>query len=284
MTWWCAATRLPWSWAPRAYPGVWLFVAALALGGWTVARRSGLHPTRRQRLSWWGGLAALWVASDWPVGTLGSGYLASAHMLQYLLYTFVAAPLLLLAVPEPLADALVARAGIGRVARALARPVVAGAVVNVVLVVTHAPITVDALRADQLGSFLLDVAWLAGGLVLWLPVCGPVPALRPSYPARGIYLFLAAGLIPMVPGGFLTFADFPLYRIYELAPRVGSIDPTADQQLAGVLMKVGNVPLIWPVIGAMFWRWSQQETSGSRTGIGSGRSQAPRAQGPGAAP
>src|SRR5690606_39144766 len=92
MTWWCAATRVPWSWAPRAYPGVWAFIAAVAVGAVWVVRRTGIRPTRTQSAAWWSGLAALWVASDWPIGALGSGYLASAHMVQYLLYTLVAAP------------------------------------------------------------------------------------------------------------------------------------------------------------------------------------------------
>lgn len=53
-----------------------------------------------------------------------------------------------------------------------------------------------------------------------------------TVPLRMIYLFLAAPLLPMVPGGFLTFAGSPLYSTYELASRVG-FDPLADQQIAG---------------------------------------------------
>jgi len=64
--------------------------------------------------------------------------------------------------------------------------------------------------------------------------------------------------VPMIPGAFLTFADNPLYSIYELAPRVNGIDARDDQQMAGVLMKVGSVPLIWPVIGMLFFRWAKE--------------------------
>lgn len=256
MTWWCAATRLPWTWAPRAYPGVWAFIALVAVSGVVAVRRSGIPPTRRQVVAWWAGVAALWVASDWPIGTLGSGYLASAHMLQYFLYTFVASPLLVLAVPESLARRFLVRTHTYGFYRAVTRPLVAALVANAVLIATHAPVTVDLFRSSQAGSFVLDVAWLVGGIVLWLPVCGPISEARPSYPIRCIYLFLAAGAVPMVPGGFLTFADFPLYRTYELAPRVGSIRPLDDQQLAGALMKIGNLPIIWPIIGVMFFRWA----------------------------
>lgn len=261
MTWWCAATRLPWSWSPRAYPGVWAFVFVTFTAGVLAVGRSGVRPTGKQKAAWVSGVALLWLASDWPIGTLGSGYLASAHMAQYFLYTFAAAPLLVLAVPAGLAE----RVLVGRrwaVYRVLSRPLVAGVVANVVLIGTHAPVVVDTFRANQFGSFVLDVAWLVGGVVLWLPVCGPVTRALPSYPIRSVYLFLAAGLVPMLPGGFLTFADFPLYEIYELAPRVNGIDPVDDQQLAGALMKIGNLPLIWPIIGTMFWRWAQREHHG----------------------
>lgn len=49
--------------------------------------------------------------------------------------------------------------------------------------------------------------------------------------------------------------------MYELAPRVAGFDATADQQLAGVLMKVGSVPLIWPVIGVLFARWARESAA-----------------------
>src|SRR4030095_7194759 len=82
---------------------------------------------------------------------------------------------------------------------------------------------------------------------------------KPSYPPRCVYLFLAAGLVPMVPGGFLTFAGTPLYSVYELAPRVGGFDALDDQQAAGVIMKVGNLPLLWRVLGGLFLRWAAED-------------------------
>lgn len=262
MTWWCTATRTPWSWTPRAYPGVWAFIAVIVVAGLVAVRRTGLRLTGRQRAAWVGGVAALWIATDWPVGTLGSGYLAAVHMAQYMLYTFVAAPLLLLAVPEQLAARLVGTGRARDALRAVARPLPAALVANGVLLFTHAPWTVDTVRSTQVGSFALDVVWLLGGLVLWMPILSPLREDRATPLVQCVYLFLAAGLVPMVPGGFLTFADTPLYGLYELAPRVGDIDPRSDQQTAGVLMKVGNLPLIWPVIAVIFVRAAQAGTVG----------------------
>ena len=53
--------------------------------------------------------------------------------------------------------------------------------------------------------------------------------------------------------------DYPLYRTYELAPRVANFGALEDQQLAGAFMKVGNIPIIWAVIAVMFVRWWKQE-------------------------
>lgn len=259
MTWWCSATRVPWSWTPRAYPGVWAFMAVLAVGGWLLARRAGVRLSGRQRAAWIVGLLSLWLATDWPVGALGSGYLASAHMAQYMLYTFLAAPFLLLAIPEDLARAVVGGGRTVRVLGTLSKPLLAAVVANAVLLGTHAPWTVDTMRVTQPGSFALDVVWLVGGLIMWLPIISPLRDQRAQPLIQAGYLFLAAGLVPMVPGGFLTFADDPLYRLYELAPRVGGIDPTSDQQAAGVLMKVGNLPLIWPVMAAIFVRAARRD-------------------------
>ena len=274
MTWWCSATRLPWDWAPRAYPGVWLAMAGLM--AWYVLARRRLTPDERaaedprRRLAFAGGWVALWVATDWPLGALGSGYLASAHMVQYLLYTQVAAPLLVLGLNEPMLRRLLARTRTTELVRLLGRPVAAVVLFNVVLIATHAPVTVDALRTSQTGSFVLDGLWLLSGLILWLPVCGPLDEMRPSYPVRAVLLFVGAGVVPMIPGGFLTFASTPLYGIYELAPRVEGFDAGVDQQLAGVLMKIGNVPLLWPAIGVLFARWAKESgTPGSETTLAS---------------
>jgi putative membrane protein len=263
VTWWCSATRLPWDWSPRAYPGVWATMAVILVAYLRSRRRmtaiERAADPRWRPAAFVVGWLALWAASDWPLGALGSGYLASAHMVQYLVTTLVAAPLLVAGLSEGTLRRALARTHTTGFVRAACRPVAAAVAFNLVLVATHAPVAVDALRTSQAGSFVLDALWLASGIVLWLPVCGALPELRPSYPVRAALLFVGAGVVPMIPGGFLTFAAHPLYAVYELAPRVGGIEATTDQQLAGVLMKLGSVPLIWPVIGVLFARWARDD-------------------------
>jgi len=274
MRFWCSKLLEPWSWEFRAYPGVWLAVATLVLP-YLVAqhRRRGPNPDRARRTAaWLAGSAILWVASDWPLGLLGASYLASAHMVQYMLYTLAAAPLLLLGTPEWMARRVLSRLRLYRLVRRLSHPLVAALVFNLLLVLTHSPFVVDRFRASELGSFGMDVVWLLSGLVLWLPIVAPLPELRQSSrPVKMAYLFLAAGVVPAIPGGFLTFASYPLYATYELAPRVGGIPADVDQQMAGLIMKLGGIPIVWGVILGQMVLWANE------AGVGKPPPRVPRA-------
>ncbi len=265
VSFWCSSIAEPWSWDLRLYPGIWVAVAALAVPYLLAVRRrartAGPDAGRpRQVALFLAGVAAFWVATDWPVGLLGASYLASAHMIQYLLYGMVAAPLLLLGTPEWMARRVLSRLRAYRAVSWLARPLVAGVTYNVVLVATHAPVTTDLLRATQFGSFVMDALWLASGVVLWLPIISPLPEhVRHGYGAKMAYLFVAATVIPVFPASFLTFSEFPLYSTFELAPRVLGIEAGQDQAGAGLVMKIGSIPVIWGTLLAMMIRWAREE-------------------------
>jgi len=257
---WCSTLEEPWSWSFRAYPGIWLAMCLLITSYFLFQRRApkGYKAPKSQNRLFIAAVVLLWLATDWPLGLLGASYLASAHMLQFLLYTMAVAPLLLLGVPEWMARRIAGRLRLYRILGRCAKPVVAGVLFNGILILTHSPWAVDNFRASQLGSFGMDLLWLVGGLLVWVPLVSPIPEHRmTSYPGRMAYLFLSLGVIPAVPGGFLTFASFPLYATYELAPRVHGLGATTDQQLAGLVMKLGGIPIVWGTIVVLMYRWSE---------------------------
>lgn len=270
MSWWCSAVNEPWNWSWKPYPGIWLLMIGLGVA-YAVAMRSRhrsgrSEPGDQRKAIWFGlGLALFWLTTDWPLGTLGAGYLATVHMVQYQLYTLVVAPLLLLGLPESMYRSISRALRLDGVLPQLARPLVAGILFNVILLLTHAPFTVDNLRTSQFGSFALDMAWVLSGFILWLPIISPAPEQRHhSAAVKCIYLFLAAGALAMVPGAIITFASFPLYRIYELAPRVTGLSALDDQQTAGVIMKIANIPVIWAVMLVIFFKWAEKDRRESR--------------------
>lgn len=243
---------------------MWLLVGLLVvlyLGLRRTAGEAGNASRGTDRRGRWaraGGIFALWLALDWPLGAL-AGYLASAHMVQYLLTALVAPPLLLLGVPSGAWERLARRERPVRVLRFLTHPLIALALFQLVVYYTHLPSVVDRLMVTPLGSFAIDALWLAGGVLFWWPVVAPVPARsRFSYPLKMGYLFLSTVLNTM-PYAFLTFGGLPFYGIYELAPPVGPLGPREDQQLAGLLMKVGGGLILWTAITIQFFLWHARE-------------------------
>jgi putative membrane protein len=282
MQWWCAATAQEWTWTWRAYPGVWAMVLLLALayvrgirGGRADGRTGGRPVTpARYPISFIIGLLFLWGMFDWPVGTLGTGYLLSVHTTQYVVLTLIATPLMLAGVP-PAAWPAPGSSRASPVLRWLASPVLGLGLYTVAMVVTHVPAITDGMRQSQLGSFAIDMIWLGGGFGLWWPVLAPAGYVRMSPPLRIGYLFLAT-IPPMIPAGFMVFAQYPLYSLYELAPRVAEISAGSDQKTAGVIMKGASDPLIWIAMIVIFARWRQQEGDADRPTVPIPAQESPR--------
>lgn len=251
VTWWCSFTGQPWTWSWQAYPGAWLFVGASIGAYWFIVRRSGGDG------SWaiFGtGLAAAWIALDWPIGALGAGYLLSVHQLQYVLLVMIAAPLILLGSPAGAFRTMLGRTYLRPLLTFVGKPLPAILLCNAIVVLTHFPAVVDGAMTSQIGSFLLDMAWLLAGFVLWWPVVQPVPEHQSlSYPARFVYL-LVATLVPGLPSAFFFFARFPIYRTYELAPPM-ALATMDDQFIGGIVMKLGSFVIILIALSILFYRW-----------------------------
>lgn len=254
MQWWCSAQGLAWSWTWRPYLGVWLLVALLVAGYVHLARREGGVPAARG-WAFAAGVACLWIALDWPVGALAAGYLASVHMVQFLLVGLIAPPLLLYSVPDGAWEGLSERRAIVGVLEWLSRPLIALLAFNALVWLTHWPPLVDGLMGWQAGSFLIDMLWILAGTLFWWPVAARVPS-RPhfGYPAKVAYLILAT----ITNTGvfiYLTFSHLPVYATYELAPPIPWISAREDQQVAGLLMKLGGGLVLWTAIALLFGRW-----------------------------
>lgn len=260
ISWWCTALERPWTWEWIPYPGVWI-ATALPIFFYTRAVRRAGAVDRKKLGQFIGGMLVFWVASDWPLAPLGAGYLASAHMVQFLLYTLLVAPLLLLGTSEWLARSFTDRLRITKATAWMGRSFVTSAVVyNFLLLSTHAPGTVDLLRRSQIGSFTMDVLWLLAGFILWLPVISPLSDGKSDVMlGKILYLFVTTSVIAVVPASYLTFTTTPIYSIYELAPRIGTITAIADQQLAGIIMKLVTIPVILVTIASLWFRWSSKE-------------------------
>ncbi|MEK9499438.1 cytochrome c oxidase assembly protein [Gemmatimonadota bacterium DH-20] len=259
MQWWCAAQDVAWSWSWRAYPGVWIFIATLAFGFVRLHRRwPGRDPVfgaGARRGFAVAGLILLWIPLDWPVGALGAAYLASVHMIQFILIAVAAPPLLLLGIPRPALEAFTSRRVVGRVMGVLGHPIMSMSTFAVIMALTHWPPLADALMAGQAGSFVLDMVWLASGLLFWWPVAVALPERSWLKEPFKIGYLIAATLVNTGVFAFLTFSAVPVYATFELAPPVGTLTSRDDQLLAGLLMKLGGAVVLWTSVTVLFFRW-----------------------------
>lgn len=247
----------PSPWAFHAHPDVWAVVIVI-VGAYVIAIRRLAGPddvtTRKQRVSFAGGVLVLWAFADWPMHDLSERFLFSAHMAQHLMFTLVAAPFLLMGIPPWLLRRLATRGVIGSVLRRVARPLPATLLFNAVVVITHLPAYVNLTVRNEPVHFVAHTVLVVIALVMWLPVINRIPELPSmSVPGSMLYLFVQS-IVPTVPASFMAFATRPLYRAYIDAPHpwIGAVE---DQQLAGAVMKVGGGMVLWGSIIYLFFRW-----------------------------
>jgi putative membrane protein len=244
-------------------PEVWALVIGLGLAYLRATKTprhgSGEPPSRRQRSTFLWGLLAMWAALDWPIDDVSDGSLLSVHMVQYLLLSVIAPGLFLLGSPPQLVERLIAGPRRYRLARLLRNPWIAWGVVSAVLLTSHAPAVVELYLANDLAHLAMHAAWLASGIVLWWPIVTRVPTLPPLVPLAQIAYLFVQSLVAIVPAAFLTFSATPIYDAYAASPKPSAIGAVADQQIAGVLMKLGGGLLLWTAIAVIFFRWAAQE-------------------------
>ena len=243
---------------------VWAVVVVLGVGYWYANARlrrilapGALGPRRRQWWQWYLGLALIWLVSDWPLGDIGESQLFTVHMVEHMTLALVAPPLLLMATPRWLAEAVLK--GVARWVRPVAHPVAAFSLFNVVFILIHWPDLVAVMVTNSLAHLLVHGVLFLSALLMWMPVLSPTPTIpKLRRPMQMLYLF-AQSLLPTIPASFLTFSSAPLYPVYGDAAGAWGLTAVADQTIAGVVMKLGGGFIIWATIAVIWFRWTSEE-------------------------
>jgi putative membrane protein len=245
---------------------VWVLVLLLGFGYlYAVSRIEPLVERRQatskaQKLLYLSGVAAILVVSEWPIHDLAEDSLYSVHMVEHMVITLVAAPLMLAGLPRWLADRVFGNRRVLPIIRPLARPVAAFFIYNLGLVATHWPEAVALSLDNEPAHFLIHSFLFGSAILLWLPVLSTSSVLpRINPPIRILYLFLNT-IIPSIPASFLTFSRIPIYPAYGDASWAFGISPVDDQTVAGVIMKLGGVFMFLGIIAHIWFRWAGQES------------------------
>ena len=59
-----------------------------------------------------------------------------------------------------------------------------------------------------------------------------------------------------VPAAWLTLGGKVIYSAYDTPQRLWGISALSDQQMAGLIMKLGGSAYLWGVITVMFFKWA----------------------------
>ena len=206
--------------------------------------------------------------------------LFSVHMLQHVLLTTVAPPLLWLGEPvRPLLRGLPDGVRRGVVRPLAANPAVRGLfhalrhpLVAVLLFVGgvylwHWPDLYDAAVENEALHVLEHLHFFTAALLFWSVVIDPIPFRGTlPYAARIIYLLLAGAAQNTLLGGVLSFSTRLLYPHYADRTARYGLDAVTDQRIGGALMwVVGDAVFLLGVSFAFFtWLAHEEETQRRR--------------------
>ena len=249
-----------WHWDPTVLLGLGAAAFGYALLAWRLRRRTGRFD-RRAAVAWGLGLLVVFVALESPLDAIAEGSLLSAHMLQHGLLMSVAPPLLLLGlyprlvVPftRPVLKPLLRNRRAHAVMREFSSPAWAIGLWIGVLYAWHLPALYGLALSNEFVHVLQHIFFLNAGLLLWLPVIEPVPALvRMGTPGKLGYLAIAgAGMA--LPAALLLWGP-EMYPFYDSSDTLWGLSLESDQRLAGLVMVVVDMVVVLSFAGWLLLR------------------------------
>lgn len=238
-----------WEWRPTVVITL-VMLGGIYTWGWVRLRRRNSRLANGLRLaSYHGGLLALALSLLSPIDWLG-GQLFFMHMVQHLLSIMIAAPLLWLASPFPVALWGLPRAVRGQLSYLLASPSLFRRILAAVTAAPvawflfigvylgwHEPMAYNlALRRDGVHD-LEHITFFLSALLFWWHVIGGAPRIHKRMPSWGRAAFALAAIPPnMIAGVTISFASAVIYTYYESVPRIWGVDVLTDQRIGGAIM------------------------------------------------
>ncbi len=236
-----------------------------------VGRVNRAHPSnpvpRRRTIAFLGGLAAIVIALMSGIDTYDTS-LFSVHMVQHLLLTLVAAPLIALSAPITLllrvATPDVRHRVIlpilhSRAMRVISFPVVAWIVFAAVMWGSHFSPLFDASLENPVVHDVEHALYLVAGLLFWWPAVGLDPSpWRMPHPVRAMYVFLQMPQNTFLAVTILNATDV-LYHHYATLVRPWGPSALVDQGIAGAVMWICGDVLFLTSMALILAGWMRHE-------------------------
>ena len=214
-------------------------------------------PTSGQRAAFFTALGLIFLSLNGWIHDLSDYYLFSAHMVQHLVLTLVAPPLLIMGTPGWMLRPALAWRGVGPLARSVTAAPRAFLIFNLVLAAWHLPPIYGLAMAHHPVHIVQHLCFMVGATLMWWPILSPLPERpRLSYPAQMLDLFLLTSPMSIV-AVCIAYARSLLYPAYAAAPRIWGITPMQDQMIGAQIMWIPGGLFFFAIISVVFFRWQQ---------------------------
>jgi cytochrome c oxidase assembly factor CtaG len=244
-------TPSPWS---ASFEPLYLALAVVALALYLRAWRHAPGDAWRA-VAFGAGLLLVVGALNSPLGTIATEYLVLFHLLQNVMISDWAPPLLLLGLTPEMRAGIAARGG--RPFATLTRPELALPIWLVGWYVVHLGAVYDAAVRSTVLLAVEHGFLIAIGVLFWWPVLCDVPRAVSTLARLG-YVF-AAFVLSAFLGLALTFSP-PIYDYYESLPeRLWGISAEQDQNLGGILMSTEQALVFFAAIVWLLVRLFREE-------------------------
>jgi putative membrane protein len=238
---------------------VWVFAVAAAMAALYVGAivRMKRQPKSWQMACFFASLVVTVAVVAGPLDRLAWERMFVAYIAEQILLYMLAAPLLLLGIPDWMLRPLIAGPRMSRVTRFLSNPIVAGAGFTAVFAGIHYPTVCNQICHARPLFGPIRAGLLATGLLLWLPILNPLREFRPSRPVQMLYLFVLIAPMTAVSAP-ITYSGSIIFTWLNGPPVLG-ISPLLDQRIGGIVMWVGQCAILIISASLVFMRWSMEE-------------------------
>jgi putative membrane protein len=240
----------PWS---ITYEPVFVVLAAVAVALYVRAWRR--RPGPGWRAACFGtGIALIVGALNSPLETIAIQYLVLIHLLQNVMISDWAPPLLLIGLTPAMTQAIARRGG--SLLETITRPAITLPTWLVAWYVIHIGPVYDTLVRSSVLLGIEHAVLIGVGILFWWPVLCDTPRSVPTLVRIGYVL--AAFVFSAFLGLALTFSP-PLYSYYEDRPRLWGISAVQDQNLGGILMSTEQAVVFFSAIVWLLVRLLREE-------------------------
>ncbi|WP_179860947.1 cytochrome c oxidase assembly factor CtaG [Bhargavaea cecembensis] len=249
-------------------------------------RFSGSEPLKRRELIDFSiGLLLVYVTKGSPVDLLGH-ILFTMHMVQMAILLLVAAPFLIMGIPNWIWRKVFAVPVLGGFLHIMTKPIISLIVFSGMFSVYHLPLILDTIKLSIPLHAAFTITLFISALFLWWPIVNTLDVKRRLQGLSKIGYIIASAILITPACALIIFVDVPVYETYQSGeawlqsmalcvpaatlgtlanaglsgPEVFSNMPILyDQQLGGVIMKVLQEIIYGVVLGRIFINWFRHE-------------------------